>query len=125
MDDVILRFAQQSGPVTAVIGILAVVMIKYLLPLAERALTAHREDLARVLAEGKSANEAVIKTFEASQDRQERQTERLIAVVIDKLGGELTLMRKDLDQVVVKIDGLRNDLSGRVAVTVVPPKVGG
>ena len=46
-------------------------------------------------------------------------------VVIDKLGGELTLMRKDLDQVVVKIDGLRNDLSGRVAVTVAPPKVGG
>lgn len=117
MDDVILRFAQQSGPVTAVIGILAVVMIKYLLPLAERALLAHREDLARVLAEGKAANEAVIKTFEASQDRQERQTERLIAVVIDKLGGELTLMRKDLDQVVVKIDGLRQDLSGRVALT--------
>ena len=110
MDEIIIKAVQQGGPVTIVIGIIALVVIKYLIPLADRALAAHREDLARVLAEGKDANQTVVQAFRDSQDRQERQTERLIQIVIEKLGGELTLMRKDLDQVVVKIDGMHNDL---------------
>mgnify|MGYP003561051952 CR=1 FL=1 len=37
-------------------------------------------------------------------------------MVLDKLGADMAGMRKDLDKVVTTIDGLRTDLSGRVAL---------
>lgn len=119
--DVVIKVIQQSGPVTMAIGIIALVLIKYIVPLCVKALAVHKEDLAKVLEEGRIANQAVVKAFQESQDRQERQTERMIQVVIDKLGGDLAGMRKDLDKVVVTLDGLRNDLSGHVSL----PKTGG
>jgi hypothetical protein len=115
MDDIVLKVAQQGGPVTVVVVVIAVLIVRYIGPLLREALAVHKEDLAKVLAQGTAANEAVIKAFETEQARQERQIERLIGVVLDKLGTDLAGMRKDLDKVVITLDGLRGDLSGRVA----------
>lgn len=111
MDDMVLKLAAQGGPVLMTLALIAFVVIKYLIPLIEKALAAHREDLGRVLAEGKAANDATIAAFRESQDRSERTTEKLIMAVTDKLGNELVGVRKDLDRLSDTMDGLRSDLS--------------
>lgn len=116
MDEIIIKGIQQGGPVTLVIGIIALVVIKYIIPMCEKALAAHREDLTKILDMGKAQHSETVGAFTNALDRIERQNERLITTVTERLGTELTGVRKDLDRVSDTLDGLRSDLGARAKV---------
>ena len=116
MDEIIIKAVQQGGPVTLVIAIIAAVVIRYLIPLADRALAAHRADLAQIMEQSKVTHTETVGAFTNALDRIERQNERLFTTVTERLATELTGVRKDLDRVSDTLDGLRADLTGRAKV---------
>ncbi len=111
--DVLLKTASQGGPVLLTLALLAVLCVRYLIPMAEKALVAHQSDLQRIIDASTASTKATTDAFREALDRIERQNAQLVQMVSDKIGGEVVGIRRDLDKAVDVLEGLRTDLAAR------------
>ena len=104
--DTVFKIASQGGAPALIVGVIAWVFVKYLLPLMREALDTHRTDLAKIMDAHKAAQTETVTAFNATLDRFERQSDKQTAAIMGAIGQDVKEIRSDMDKIASAVTDL-------------------
>lgn len=117
MDSVILKFLSEGGPVALVLAIIGFVLVRYVVPLVEKALTSHTGAMARLVDDHRAAQNKLVDDHRTEAREAQgifRETLKTVVEQNDKMvsviDGNMKQMRGDLDRLADDLSGIRQEI---------------
>ena len=89
MEDLLLKAALQGGPVVAVLALQAFVLVRYLIPLLDRALERHSDEIRQLCASHREGQRELARALQEGLDRVEARTDATLDRLLGKEGPRL------------------------------------
>ena len=114
---ILIKILTEGGPVTMVIGLIAVVLVKWIVPLVRDALGSHSESIKKLVDDHRVAQNKLVDDHRAESRDQHVQFRATLDVfaaqsnkLTDAIGGDIKDIRDNIDRLADNLTGIRSTL---------------
>jgi hypothetical protein len=116
MEDKVFNLLFQGGPVMVTLGVILFAIVRWGIPILREGLAAHQKSLDTVVEGNKATERAMVEGHKTTMTETLSTFEKQTSSVVDRIGADVARISRDMDLLVVSVDGLRADISTRDGV---------